>query len=384
MAKVLVLSERFWPEEFLVNDVVRELRSRGDAVEVLTQVPSYPFDKIYDGYENKRLQTTYWDGVPVHRVNTWFGYNKSAKRKILNYLHFGWRTFWWAFRHGRAYDRVVVVHTAALTMASAVYALKKRWRKPITIWTQDLWPDAVWGYGIRKTRFREFVLNAFVKSIYACCDRVAVSCPSYVGRLKEITGRDAEFIPQWEPTMIAGRAPHQKGDGEKRVFMFAGNLGVPQNLDNDIEGFLKAGVANAELWILGGGVRFEELKARYGSSPGVKFMGRQPKDSMPEWFAKADVLIISLTRAYSGTLPGKFQSYCAAAKPILGIIEGSAADLIRDNGLGVVSAPDDVNAIADGYRQMMSADLVSMGARSRSLSETMFNREQCLRDLLRV
>ena len=188
MDKILVVTERFWPEEFLVNDFVRALRERGYAVEVLTQVPSYPFDKIYDGYENKHLQTTYWEGLPVHRVNTWFGYNKSANRKILNYLHFAWRTFWWAVLRGRRYDRVIVVHTAALTMSSSVYAMKLLWRRHIVIWTQDLWPDAVWGYGIRKTAMREQVLNCFVRSIYACCDRIAVSCPSYVGRIREICG----------------------------------------------------------------------------------------------------------------------------------------------------------------------------------------------------
>ena len=119
MSKILVIVERFYPEDFLVNDLVAEWKRLGDEVEVLTQVPSYPFDRIYDGYKNKAYQTTreYLD-IPVHRVSTIFGYNTSVKRKVLNYLHFGWMTFWWALWNGRKYDRVFVYHTAALTRLS--------------------------------------------------------------------------------------------------------------------------------------------------------------------------------------------------------------------------------------------------------------------------
>ena len=183
MSKILVIVERFYPEDFLVNDLVAEWKRLGDEVEVLTQVPSYPFDRIYDGYKNKAYQTTreYLD-IPVHRVSTIFGYNTSVRRKVLNYLHFGWMTFWWALWNGRKYDRVFVYHTAALTMASALFALKTIWRKPTAIWTQDLWPDAVWGFGFRRTRFREALLNWFVRRVYKRCDRICVSCRGFVAR----------------------------------------------------------------------------------------------------------------------------------------------------------------------------------------------------------
>ena len=54
--KVLVVVERFWPEDFLVNDFVAEWQKRGDEVEVLTQIPSYPFDRIFDGYKNRAME----------------------------------------------------------------------------------------------------------------------------------------------------------------------------------------------------------------------------------------------------------------------------------------------------------------------------------------
>ena len=222
MAKILILVERFYPEDFLVNDLASEWKRMGHEVEVLTQVPSYPFDKIYDGYRNKTYQTTVeLNEIPVHRVSTIFGYNTSVKRKVLNYLHFGLLTSLWAIWNGRKYDRVFVYHTAALTMASAVVPLKLLWRKPITIWTQDLWPDAVWGFGFKPSRWKVSLLNSFVRFIYGRCDRITVSCRRYVKRIKELTGRNAEWVPQWEPTEMNLPA---KDSGSSKFFVEAGGM----------------------------------------------------------------------------------------------------------------------------------------------------------------
>ena len=67
-----------------------------------------------------------------------------------------------------------------------------------------------------------------------------------------------------------------KVSGGKVVFMFAGNVGVPQDLPNVIEGFVKANLEDAELWLVGGGVMLEPLKEKYGETNGVRFCGRQP------------------------------------------------------------------------------------------------------------
>ena len=400
--KVLVVVERFYPEDFLVNDLVAEWMRQGMEVEVLTQVPSYPFDRIYDGYKNRRFQTTVEDlgggkgpKVVVQRVSTIFGYNRSVKRKILNYLHFGWRTMWWALWHGRRYERVFIYHTAALTMAMSAIPMRRIWHRPVAIWTQDLWPDAVWGYGFKPSRFKEWLLNSFVRFIYAQCNRIAVSCPGFVVRIREICGREAEFIPQWDvDSCMASKTGFVKKPDASRplVFMFAGNLGVPQNLENDIEGFLQARLENVELWLVGGGVMLEPLKDKYEAKAGgrIRFCGRQPRAEMPKWYAQADALIISLTDAYQLTLPGKFQSYLKTGKPLLGFISGATRFFIegefvpgvkgyeRSGRLGWAAAPGDVTAITEAYCKMTESirngQGKAFGENCRRLSERLFSR----------
>ena len=131
---------------------------------------------------------------------------------------------------------------------------------------------------------------------------------------------------------------------------------------------------------------FEPLKEKYGEMKGVRFCGRQPRAEMPNWFAKADALIISLTDKYCLTLPGKFQSYIKTGKPILGIINGEARELIEENDIGFTANPDDIFAIAEAYRKMHSivrnGEATSYGNRAKELSTTMFNRDKLIMMLL--
>ena len=171
----------------------------------------------------------------------------------------------------------------------------------------------------------------------------------------------------------------------KSVFMFAGNMGVPQNLPNVIEGFIEAGLEDSELWIVGGGVMSEPLKEKYGKYGQIRFCGRQPRNEMPKWFAQADALIISLTDKYCLTLPGKFQSYIKTGKPIMGILNGEARELIDEFKIGCTSGPDSIAEIAAAYVRMHSIlnsdEGGKCGERAQDLSQKMFDRDALIRRL---
>ena len=40
--RILIVSQYFWPESFLVNDLAVGLREKGHQVTVLTGIPNYP------------------------------------------------------------------------------------------------------------------------------------------------------------------------------------------------------------------------------------------------------------------------------------------------------------------------------------------------------
>jgi glycosyltransferase involved in cell wall biosynthesis len=100
-------------------------------------------------------------------------------------------------------------------------------------------------------------------------------------------------------------------------------------------------------------------------------------------------LIVSLIdkEIFSLTVPGKTQTYIAARKPIIAIIEGEAANLIKENGLGFVAKPNDINGIKNVFEQAIntfSEEIEALIEKSDLLSETVFNKDQILNNLLQL
>ena len=64
---------------------------------------------------------------------------------------------------------------------------------------------------------------------------------------------------------------------------------------------------------------------------------------MPYIFSFSDSLFLSLKKSiiFSKTIPGKFQSYIACGKPIIGSIDGITSEIIVDNEIGFVSPAED-------------------------------------------
>ncbi|HRW25765.1 MAG TPA: glycosyltransferase WbuB, partial [Spirochaetia bacterium] len=113
---VLVISERYYPERFLINDLVNQLVLDGADVRVLTQAPSYPEDKLYPGYDNRTTRLIE-NGVQVTRFKTVLGYKRSLVKKLLNYLSFMLRACIHVLRESRGVDAIFVYHTGPLTQA---------------------------------------------------------------------------------------------------------------------------------------------------------------------------------------------------------------------------------------------------------------------------
>ena len=48
--KLLIVSQYYWPEHFLINEIAKLLASKGHEVFVLTGKPNYPKGEIFKGW----------------------------------------------------------------------------------------------------------------------------------------------------------------------------------------------------------------------------------------------------------------------------------------------------------------------------------------------
>lgn len=390
--RILIITEVFSPEDFLINDLVFHWKKQGRDVSVLTRNPSYPEGKIYKGYKNKLFQKETINDIPVSRVQFIPGYKNNSFIKIINYL---WNMFLgvlWAIKNGKAFDSIYIYQTGPLTFSTAGIIIKKLYNKKVTIWTQDIWPDTVHAYGWAQKGISRKILDLFVKWVYSNCDNITVSSPGFESIIRQYcSSMEIQFIPQWSLT--------PKFDGKEITipvnfpgtfnFVFAGNIGKVQNLENVISGFeqfLKT-TPNKEIWLnlIGDGSQliYLQKKVKANSIANIKFWGRKKSSDMPSFFDKADVLIIALENQpiFNLTVPAKFQSYLNAEKPIFGVIKGEVANLIINYNLGWTATPDNIKEIACQFQEIVFCKPEMLTEKTRNtnlLVKDQFNREKII------
>lgn len=359
--KALIISEVFHPEDFIINDLVDDWLDKGYQLDVLTRNPSYPYGKVLQGFKNRLYSKSTYKGANVHRIFVFPGYQSRLFIKMLNYLSYVFLSFWVLLFKGRHYNKVFIYQTGPLTNALSAVVLKSLFRYRITIWSQDLWPETVYAYGLKKTRLVHFFLSGLVRYIYKRCDEVLISCKGFEKGIQElISGKKTVWIPNWP--LVDGYSDSQFNLPGEFNFTFAGNIGKVQNLDKVIKAFKTIEKEYPKAWlnIVGDGSFLEELKelARHEEVKQVNFTGRKPLAEMPSYFAASDVLIISLVDVplYEIMIPSKFQTYLTAQKPIFAIMKGEVVAMVDDYELGFSAAPSSVKDIEKGFKKFLNLD----------------------------
>ena len=394
--KILIISEYFYPEEFKINELAIKWNRLGYKVGVITQIPSYPLSELYKGYSNKWLSTENYKGINVFRVKTILGYKNSILRKIGKYISFMVLGTILGIKLGSKYDYVFGFNVGPLTGMFPAVLINKVWKKDVTIWIQDVWPDSVYAYGFKRIKIFEYLLNNFVRFIYSGVKSIAISGTSFLDSVKlySDSSKEIAYVPNWADSLNRDLKPFNFSNEVKTQFTFAGNIGKVQNLENIIEAFgsLDAKMSSTiQLNIIGDGSNRSKLESMVSSSKyrNIVFWGSRPRESMYKYFLSSDFLIVSLVSKdiFSATVPAKVLTYIAAEKPILAVILGDTANLVSSHNLGFCSNPDDIGGIRDTVIKCANSNAATrkiFSQNSATLTNTVFDREVIISRLLQL
>jgi len=392
--KILIVTEYFYPEEFKINEVAQEWKNKGYEVDVLTQNPTYPKGQIFENYKNKWFSKETYEGMTVYKVKAITGYKTSLFKKLLKYFSFMILGSIVSLKIGKRYDYVFGFDVGALTGMVPAVILKQFYKKPVTLWIQDIWPDSVYAYGFKKTKVLEFFLNGFVKYVYRHSSNFAISAKGFKKKILPYLDEDKEifYAPNWADYLNKDLVKFSFSGDAKIHFTFAGNIGTVQNLDNVIDAFgrLDSEYLNkAQLNIIGDGSHLEKLKSTVSKNnfKNIIFWGRKPREEIFKYLEASDFLIVSLINKeiFSLTVPAKTQTYIATAKPIIAIINGEAAEIIRENDLGLVCKPNDIKEIKSTFTTAIKSSNEEKNKyikNSELLTNTVFNKEIIIDNLL--
>ena len=115
-------------------------------------------------------------------------------------------------------------------------------------------------------------------------------------------------------------------------------------------------------------------------------LGRFDVERMPSFYAHADVLLVSLKRdpVFALTIPGKVQSYLMAGIPLLGMLDGEGAAVIRHANAGLVCPSGDGSGLAKAVLElvkMSKEERQLLGNNGRSYAKKEFSRELLMNKL---
>jgi glycosyltransferase involved in cell wall biosynthesis len=392
--KILIVTECFYPEQFNINELAHSWQDRGYDVHVLTLFPSYPAGKIFSGYKNKFFSKEIYKAITIYRVYAVTGYKDNKFKKLLKYINFMTLGSIVAALIGRKYDYIFGFNVGALTDMVPAVVIKKLYKKPLMFWVQDIWPDSIYAYGFQKTKVLSRLLNLFVKFMFNNVTSIAISGKGFENKLRPYVKKNLDFnyLPNWAIQLNNNIEEISLSDESKVNFTFAGNIGKVQNLENIIKAFNMLSneyQSKAQLNIIGDGSYLEQLMKISKHNSSIVFHGIKQRKEMAKFYKASDFLIVSLidNPIFSVTVPAKTQTYIAAKKPILAIINGETADLIRDNHLGLCINPSDIELIHDTFQDcinMNESERMAFVINNDQLINNTFNKENIINDLTRI
>lgn len=396
--RILIVSQYFWPENFIVNDLACSLHRRGHRVEVLTGKPNYGCSRFYPGYGLFKKSKDSYRGIAVRRVPLLPRFSGRGWQLFLNYLSFAAAGSLLAPFYCRgSYDLIFVFQTSPVTAGIPAVVLNKLKGTPIFFWVQDPWPDSLTAVGAVKSPSVLGLVGRLTRYIYKHCARILVQSRRFIPGI-ERAGIEKEIIyyfPNWvgsdyRPLSLPDTASADMQLPAGFRLVYGGNVGSAQDFETILEAALKLKQYRDIQWIIiGEGRRLSWLQKQVlelGLDKAVHIIGRRPPAEMPCYLAAADVLLVTLKSrpVFEKVIPSKIQAYLACGKPVAGVIDGEGAAIIEESGAGLAGKPGDSDALERNVLKLyrLSRDRrKELGLAGRSYYEKNFSREMLLNNL---
>ena len=379
--RLWVISEPYYPEEtstgYYLTRIAEGLAGDFD-VKVICGQPTYsargtiaPKHEVHKGVEIFRASGTTLDKnvIPL---------------RLVNMITLGISVLINALRRFRPGDHILVVTTPpSMPFVAAIGALSKG--ASYTLLIHDNYPEIL--VATKKSRPGSLVVKSmsfFNRWLYKHASKIIV-----VGRdMRELLTRKTEgldipivCIPNWAE--LESVEPASKDDNrmlgelglrDKFVFLYAGNMGHP----NDLESIVDAAGAlrdreDVHFMFLGVGVKLKWLQERVSTLglKNVSILDPRPRTEQNDFLNACDVGIVSLVENMIGvSMPSRTYNILAAGKPILAVTEGGSelAQVVVEEDVGWIVKPGSAEDLTNTILTILArpAELRAMGERARA------------------
>lgn len=367
-AKVLVVSQHFWPEGFRINDICDYLVEKGVDVEVLCGLPNYPKGEFFPGYTWRGPFKEQHNGMEIFRAPEIPRGDNSSLRIFLNYMSFPAASLIHLPRlmFGK-YDKIFLYQLSPVMMSITGLILSKVRKIESTMYVLDLWPENLFSVLNIQNKFLRRLAEKVSHWHYRQADKIVVLSEQMRVKIQSITGLPDEkitVVPQaceslYEQEIHDPELAQRLGEGFKVVF--TGNISPAQSFETIIhaaETLESEGLTDISWVIVGDGMSRGDVESeitRRGLGDVFQFEGHHPVADIPKYTTLADVLVGCLVKSelLEATIPAKVMSYIASGRPLALAMDGEVRSLVEDQAqCGLVGPAGDSSALADNIRSL--------------------------------
>ena len=367
---------------------------------MLTGLPNYPEGSLYPDFAKNPAGFERYKDVEICRVPHVLR-GRSRIRLVANYISYFLSASVigaWKLR-GRKYDAIFVFAVSPITVAIPAIVLGKLKRTTVFLWVQDLWPETLSAIGVIRSPRVLGIVGRLVSWIYDNSDHILIQSRAFAASVKKYC-RGAEkpgkiiYFPNWaEDVFSKGYASNQHVITRRDdlfTVMFAGNIGEAQDFPAVLDAAEMLRDNQRIRWVIVGDGRARDWVAsevaRRGLESCFQLVGRFPVEAMPAFFQCADAMLVALKddEVFARTVPGKVQSYLAAGKPMVGMINGEARNVINESRGGrscEAGASFELAEIVKAMAELPREELETMGARGRQFYANNFARDKLFAEL---
>jgi glycosyltransferase involved in cell wall biosynthesis len=282
--------------------------------------------------------------------------------------------------------QMIIISVPLGETALGSYMIGKLFRRKIVIDYRDEWEDFIINganLGINQRSYR--TLKNVMTRCYLSCDLVVTVTEGLarslssrgVKNVKIVTnGADSSVFKPYDKDITRTKIRFNQGEF---IFVYSGTLGsyYYRPLDIVFRALKKliSRVHNIKIIIVGEGPYYKailNLSKEIGIQNNTFYLGaRTDKVELAEILSAADVGIIPLDANphWKNTLPAKAFEYFACGLPVVATVykDSALGKLINENKIGLISDPEDVDALADIMEKIYSDALFRKDAGKRAV-----------------
>ena len=373
-----------------------ELDKRGNEVTVLTGLPNYPEGSFYKGFSYSSVGKSEMGKIKVIRSPIIPRFSSKKIQLAINYLSFVFSASVMGLFYCREkYDVIFTYAPSPVTVALPAIFLNFFKKVKHVIWIQDLWPEVFMAVEAPKTKLFYDSVESMMKFIYKRCDLILIQSREFQQNIIKlgVNKNKIKYFPNWAENFfipldseLASTEGIDIPGSDTFKIMFAGNIGAAQCFDIILEAAIKLKSKKISWIILGDGRRKKWLDEQikiHSLQNNIFTLGNKPVKDMPFYYSLADVMLVSLEPhpVFSAWIPGKIQSYLACGKPILALLSGAGAQVIKESksGFSIDSVKtDELVSKVEDLSMMTESDLSKMGENALEYYDREFNRDKLI------